>query len=277
MLRFEANPSIVYVTLILESIESGITRIAMSGWRGRATGYTVSAYLIRNVLVDTGFPDARVRLMDAVRSLSPRGAIVTHWHEDHAGNAPALAAAGVPLLMHDGCERILRECPHIRAYRRIVWGRPTPLTTPLAPFDPFPLEIIPTPGHCPDHIAVWDPEQRILVSGDLFLGVKVRVAHSHDESFADLIASLRTVAALEPRVILDAHRGVVSHATEMLRAKIAWLEETIGEIVALHDKGAGEREIQHRVLGAEPFVGWVSFGEYSKRAFVRNAISLRPR
>ena len=61
----------------------------------------------------------------------------------------------------------------------------------------------------------------------------------------------------------------------MLNAKIAWLDEAIGAITVLAAQGLDEREIQHRVLGAEPFVGWVSAGEYSKRSLVRAVLRER--
>ena len=164
-----------------------------------------------------------------------------------------------------------QERPAIRAYRRIVWGQTAPLVSGIVPFDPAPLEIIATPGHSEDHIAVWDAERGIVASGDLFLGVKVRVAHEH-ESPSALLRSLKTVVALKPRLLLDAHRGALLNATELLRAKIDWLEKTIGEILSLAAVGADEREIQRRVLGAEPFVGRVSFGEYSKRSLVHGVL-----
>ena len=256
------------MTLSVEQIEPGVARLAFSSWRGRAVGYDVSAYLVDGVLVDTGFPSVRDELIEAVRSLRPRGVVVTHWHEDHAGNAAPLAALGVRLYMHPKCEAILRERPPIGMYRRIVWGTSHRLVAPLATFDPAPLQVIETPGHSEDHLAVWDFERGIVVSGDLFLGVKVRVAHLH-ESPSSLVLSLRAIAALEPRILLDAHRGPVLNATALLRAKIGWLDETIGAIRALGATGAGEREVQRRVLGSEPFIGVVSFGEYSKRSFVR--------
>jgi glyoxylase-like metal-dependent hydrolase (beta-lactamase superfamily II) len=140
-----------------------------------------------------------------------------------------------------------------------------------APFDPAPLQFIPLPGHSPDHHVLWDPERRILAAGDLFLGVKVRVAHDH-ESPRTLVASLRTAAALEPRLLLDAHRGPLDDAASLLRAKIAWMEETIGAITDFARAGADEREIVQRVLGREDLVGYVSFGEYSKRAFVHTVL-----
>ena len=255
------------MSLSLTQVEPDVQRVSMSSWRGRAVSYGVSAYLMRGVLVDTGFCGVEHELLDAVRSSMPRGAIVTHWHEDHSGNVPALVRLGLPMRMHDHCEATLRARPEIRAYRRLVWGQTPPLAGNIVPFDPAPLQIIATPGHTEDHIVVWDAERGIVASGDLFLGVKVRVAHEH-ESPSALLDSLRKVAELRPRLLLDAHRGPLPNATPLLLAKIAWLEETAGEILSLASAGAGEREITRRVLGAEPLVGRVSFGEYSKRSLV---------
>lgn len=250
------------------TVEPGVERVRLSSWRGRAVGYDVSAYLIDGVLVDSGFPRAREEVLAVVRQRRPRGAIITHWHEDHAGNVEALAASGLPLSMHPECERLLRERPPIRPYRRVVWGHSPRLVSAVTPFDAAPLELIGTPGHTADHRVVWDPTRRIVVSGDLFLGVKVRVAHEHESPRA-LVASLRAIAALEPRLLLDAHRGVVHDAAAQLRAKVAWTEETIGQIEALAASGASPREIVRRLFGGESLVGRASAGEYSRRAFVR--------
>ncbi len=256
------------MSLTTSAVEPGVIRLRMSSWRGRTVGYEVNAYLLGGVLVDSGFPGVQRALLDAVRTLAPRGAVITHDHEDHAGNAPALARMGLPLLMHPECEAVLRARPRIGAYRRLVWGRTEQLREGLATFDAAPLELIETPGHTANHIVVWDAERRILASGDLFLGVKVRVAHTH-ESPSQLVESLRAVASLEPRILLDAHRGVVENATAMLRAKVAWLEDLMGEVHALAAAGWSEGVIRRRVLGREALVGLVSLGEYSKLSLVR--------
>ena len=255
------------MTLALEAVEPQVTRIRMGSWQGRMFGYEVSAYLIAGVLVDTGFPRVAATFAPVVDTLRPRGAIVTHWHEDHAGNVPLLAARGLPMRLHPQCEAILRERPPIGLYRHVVWGRSPRLVAPVREFDPAPLQVLSLPGHTDDHLALWDPERRILVSGDLFLGVKVRVAH-HSESPRRLLHSLRAAAALEPRLLLDAHRGPVRDATSGLRAKIAWLDETIGAITEGAGRGETPGAITRRVLGREPMVGVVSAGEYSKRALV---------
>lgn len=259
----------------VEQVEAGVQRVHCRSWRGAAVGYDVSAYLIDRVLVDSGFASVGDEFLRTVRSLSVRGVIVTHQHEDHTGNAPTLAREGVPLRMHPGCEAVLRERPPIGFYRRVVWGRPARLTAALLPFDPSPLEMIALPGHTPDHLAVWDPVRRILVSGDLFLGVKVRVAH-HDEAPMELVKSLRHAAALEPRLLLDAHRGPLRNPVALLNAKADWMEATMEKITSLSNHGVSERDITRRVLGREDLVGWVSRGEYSKRSLVHAMLMSRP-
>lgn len=261
--------------LSIDEVEPGVRRLRMRSWRGALVGYDVSAYLLGDVLVDTGFPRGGLELVRAVETLRPRGAIVTHWHEDHAGNAPALAVRGMPLVMHAGCEALLRERPAIRLYRREVWGHTGPLRSRLEGFDVAPFELVETPGHSADHLVVWDAERRILASADLFLGVKVRVAHEEEESPRALVASLRCAAALEPRLLLDAHRGPVWDAAAQLRAKANWNEEQIGEIERLHAQGVDDGEIVRRLFGGESLVGWVSGFEYSRRGFVRAVIGGR--
>ena len=47
--------------LSVEEVEPGVRRLRMRRWRGALVGYDVSAYLLGDLLVDTGFPRAVVR------------------------------------------------------------------------------------------------------------------------------------------------------------------------------------------------------------------------
>jgi endoribonuclease LACTB2 len=263
------------MSLVIREVEPGVRRLRMRSWSGALVGYDVSAYLLGDVLIDSGFRRAERGMLGALDAVRPRGVVVTHWHEDHAGNVPALAARGVPMAMHPRCEALLRERPSILPYRRVVWGWTKRLEERIEPFDPAPLAMVEAPGHSPDHLVVWDAERRILVSGDLFLGVKVRVAHEDDESPRALVASLRRAAALEPRLLLDAHRGPIGDAAAQLRAKADWNSELIGRIEALHAGGAEAPEIVRRLFGGESLVGVASGGEYSRRGFVRAVLAGR--
>ena len=112
-----------------------VTQIEMSTRRSRLVGYAVSAYLVRGALVDTGFPRVAGEMQRLVGALRPRGAFVTHEHEDHAGNAELLARLGLPLAMRAATRAVLSRASAIALYRPLIWGRRATLATPTAAFE----------------------------------------------------------------------------------------------------------------------------------------------
>ena len=252
-----------------------VLRLRMWTRRSAAVGYDVSAYLVRGMLIDTGFRHVADDLERALAELRPRGVIVTHWHEDHAGNAPTLAMK-LPMWMSDYTERKLREHQQVKLYRHFTWGRPKALTATLAALDATQLRTIATPGHSPDHHVVFDAETQTLFSGDLWLGVKVRVMGASENPY-EITASLDKAIALRPRRMFDAHRGMVDKPVAALEAKRAWLRETVGAIERKLDAGDSERRIVRSVLGGEERTAFVSQGEYSRRNLVHTVQQNRSR
>jgi endoribonuclease LACTB2 len=245
-----------------------VTRLRFSTWRTLAVGYDVSCYLFRGVMVDTSFRHVGRELRAAMQELQPRGVILSHWHEDHAGNAPDLARGGVPVWMHQYTEAKLRERQQVKLYRHFTWGRPRALAGEYTAFDPAPLRVIHTPGHSTDHHVVFDDDTRTLFSADLWLGVKVRIVGATENPF-EIVDSLTRAIALEPRRMFDAHRGFVENAVDALSAKRAWLEETIAEIQRRLDLAEPEGVILREVLGGEERTALASQGEYSRRNLIR--------
>jgi glyoxylase-like metal-dependent hydrolase (beta-lactamase superfamily II) len=245
-----------------------VVRLRLQSVAGRAIGLDVSAYVIRGIMIDTGFHRARLRVIEAAQSLGVRGVIVTHWHEDHAGNVAALAERGIPMLVRSDTEAVLRQRPPIQLYRHVFWGYPPALVSALTEFDPSGLEGIHTPGHSTDHQIVWDAETRTLFSGDLWLGVRARVLHSTEDPYV-LLESLRRARGLQPHRMYDAHRGFVAHPIRALDAKMRWLETTLHDIERRVHGGWSDRAIVRGVLGGEEFAALVSRGDYSRRNLVR--------
>lgn len=244
-----------------------VLRLRMWTRRSAAVGYDVSAYLVRGMLVDTGFRHVRRDLEDALGEHRPRGVIVTHWHEDHAGNAPTLAVR-FPMWMPEHTERKLRERQQVKLYRHFTWGRPDALETSLMPFDCSPLQAIATPGHSADHHVVFDPETATLFSADLWLGVKVRVMGASEDPYK-IMTSLDRAIALQPRRMFDAHRGLVNEPVAALEAKRNWLRDTVCEVERRLAAGDSEGSIVRAVLDGEERTALVSQGEYSRRNLVR--------
>ena len=232
-------------------------------------GYSVCVFLVRGQLIDTGFPGARETVARLLDDRRPRGIVVTHQHEDHAGNVELAARRGVPIAMARSTQDALRSGEaNVGLYRRVCWGTMAPLRSALEPYEPVGLELIATPGHSPDHHVVWDAERETLFGGDLFLGVKVRVARPMEDPRA-LAHSAYRAAGLRPRVFYDSHRGLVPNGAEALMAKAAWLKETIGAIDAHIARGWSDRAITRAVLGREDVVALVSRGDLSRLNFVR--------
>ena len=248
--------------------EGDLTRVWLSSWRSRLVGYGVHVFLWRGVLIDSGFPSAREDVRRMLSALRPEGAIITHGHEDHAGNIDTVAAAGVPHWHSPLTPAVIRESRRMAAYRRITWGLVSGKLPAPATFDPSPLVPLHTPGHSVDHHVVWDPEREVLFSADLFLGLRVRIARPEEDPRA-LVASLRQAAALRPRQMWDAHKGRIGEPVAALEAKADWIEGLIGRVERRILAGEPDESIARGELGLPGAVDLFSFGDLSRVNLVR--------
>ncbi len=252
---------------MLREIEHGPVReLEMSTRLSRALGFKVSAFVVRGFLIDTGFPRMAGPLGAALDRVALEGALVTHWHEDHAGNLALLTGRGLPVAMSRETLDLFPRTFDLPRYRRAIWGNAAPPAAGPVPAA-HPFEIVPTPGHSPDHVAVHDPETGAVFGGDLFLGVRSSIVHPGEDPRA-MLTSVRRVLALEPKVYFDAHRSLVRDPVGALRAKAEWLEATIAAIEDGVRRGEPDAVIQARVIGRDGMIAVASAGEMSKRNFV---------
>lgn len=251
------------------SVHDDVQRLSFSTWRSRRVGYSVSAFAVRGVLIDSAFDDVGSELLAWISANDIGGAIITHAHDDHGGNAERMANAGIPLQMMPDTEVLLRA-PRTRGlHRRWTWGRMPRLVSRVTPFAAPKLELIEARGHSPDHYVVWDAECETLFAADLFLSVKVKVAHPVErEDVREQVGSLRRIAALKPRRVFDAHRGLLKDGTGLLNAKADWIEETVGRIDRRIDEGWSDRAIIKDVFGGESIFAYTTFGDFSRANFV---------
>jgi glyoxylase-like metal-dependent hydrolase (beta-lactamase superfamily II) len=256
---------------------SDVTALHFTTWRSRTIDYSVRAFVIGETLIDTGFPSVGGDLSTWLDSARITGVVVTHYHEDHAGNVESLARRGLPIAMAPATEHHLRHLVPIGWYRRFCWGTPTPLRAAFAPFAPAGLDLIHTPGHSDDHHIVWHAETGTLFGADLFLGVKVRVAHPAErEDVRAQVASLERAIALQPARYFDAHRGLVPNPAAQLTAKRDWMVETIAQIDAAIANGAPDHEIVRAVFGGEDRMDLFTNGDYARRNFVASLRATGP-
>src|SRR3954449_11275582 len=199
------------------------------------------------VLVDTGMhePGSLAHLERALDQVGLRLEHVrlvacTHAHSDHCGQAaPILARARCELWMHPNHAHATagRDDPEQALARRIEVARQSGV--PEAPLrewaearrgggagiaewvepdrallpgveiatDLGRWQVVETPGHAPSHVCLFQPERRLLLSGDHLLG---RVSLYYDYGWSpdpagEFLRSLDAVEALDARLCLAGH------------------------------------------------------------------------
>jgi glyoxylase-like metal-dependent hydrolase (beta-lactamase superfamily II) len=199
------------------------------------------------VLFDTGMHEAgslahleRALDMVGLRLEHVRLVACTHAHIDHCGDAPAIVErAGCGLWMHPNHAHLTRSLddPDAAFARRLEIARSAGV--PEEPLRRWAREradgtygvagelrpdrelvegttidsdlgawrVVETPGHAPSHVCFWQPERRLLISGDHLLG---RVSPYYDFGYTsdpagEFLASLDRVEALGARLCLPGH------------------------------------------------------------------------
>jgi glyoxylase-like metal-dependent hydrolase (beta-lactamase superfamily II) len=193
------------------------------------------------VLIDSGFG---CRGREAVLSQGNVDVIInTHFHYDHAhGNhffpqaeiwahyldTPALLSAEL-LLAHTGLDRlnpwisVEKYFPEFmkarRVARELVDGQ-------ILDFGGVVLQVIHLPGHTPGHIGFYHPEDGILFSSDIDLS-PFGPWYGNVCSNLDLfIASIRKVKALNPRILVTSHSGII---TDRIAERLTAFEDAFEE------------------------------------------------
>ncbi|GAA3098187.1 hypothetical protein GCM10010464_72140 [Pseudonocardia yunnanensis] len=168
-------------------------------------------------LVDSGFVGHAVETAEWVRAHTGQLHLVvnTHWHCDHVGGNALLQAAGAG---------IAASAPDAVALARRDPGccQMEYLDQPVAPYivdEPLDdgrvlrlgdadWEVVRTPGHTPGHLALWQPEERLLAVGDALSDYDVgwvNLALDGPDATTTALASLQHLVDLAPRVLLPSH------------------------------------------------------------------------
>jgi glyoxylase-like metal-dependent hydrolase (beta-lactamase superfamily II) len=248
-----------------------VTVFKMGRSVGKTTLYPVHAFLLNETLIDSGTRHVRHPFSAEMRQRRITTLINTHHHEDHVGNNRWLQDRfSLTILAHPSAIPFLEDPKklNLRPYQRIVWGEPEPsMADPIGPaFDTgqFRLEVLPTPGHCPGHIALYEASRGGLFTGDLFCGMGFKYLRS-DEDYPTILENLNRLMGLEFNTLFCSLLGVVTKGKAALRRKISAMEELQAKTLHLSRQGLSPRAIRNRLLGREGVMRWVTGGHYSKQ------------
>jgi ribonuclease/clavin/mitogillin len=250
-----------------------ISRIVLARtFFGRAL-YTVAIYLVDGLLIDSGPPVTARQLGRWLHGQGVEQIINTHHHEDHSGgNRWLQQALRVPVRVPPGTVPLLAHFPRLEAYRRLVWGQPANFGADslreVVESSHYRFQVIPTPGHCPDHVCLFEPEQGWLFSGDLYIQERARYLRA-DVNLYQLMESLQHVLTLRPRLLLCCHAGIIEDASGAIERKLAYWDQLRVQVQDLHQAGLSAREIRDRLLGPEGTMTRITRGHFSKMNLVR--------
>lgn len=197
------------------------------------TGAGNCTYLVGDespVLIDAGVGEAdHVNALAEAVPAGPRQVLVTHAHPDHAAGAETLAARWPRMRLAK------YPWPEKDAAYRVAWQPLTDGETIDLPGGQ--LEVIHTPGHSPDHVALWDKASATVFTGDLVvLGSSVVILASSGGDLRDYLASLRRVLALEPKRLLPAHGPAVDDPAALIHQYLEHRQQREQQVLeALHD------------------------------------------
>ena len=187
-------------------------------------------------LIDCGLPGSAQSIRRAVAALGRSmdevtRVICTHRHPDHAGSARELAAAGLPIHMHEADAHGLKTS-WVDVIRRPSRGRlfaamtaSPPEVVPLEDGEILPalggLHVIHTPGHTPGSVCLYGPRDRVLFVGDMLQAPGGRVTFANGVCSEDIVTARRQVRRL---ATLDVKTIVFSHYPPLKDAARSMLE-----------------------------------------------------
>ena len=177
------------------------------------------------VVVDTmATPELAAGIMEHMRdALEGRRLLVVNTHADwdHCwGNSLFALPDGrfpAPIIGHDRARQRLLSPEEQNYLREKQRAEPrfagVRLVAPTITFaeglridgGDLTLELLPTPGHTPDHVSVWIPELRLVLAGD---AAERPIPYVNEPSDLPLLrASLARLAALKPAAVIPCHGG----------------------------------------------------------------------
>lgn len=198
-------------------------------------------------IIDTGLPFAPGRILKQIAGLGytpvdVKRIIITHAHPDHIGGLHALQQlTGADVWASELEKRVIQDgLPIPVPDKKDVTGIARFLPSPKAKIPSTPvarilndgdvleevmggLHVIATPGHAPGHLSFWQPEQKVLICGDVMMSMWPRhltkplrmVTVSMEED----IRSIKKVAELDAQVLCLGHGiPIVKDTAALIRA-----------------------------------------------------------
>lgn len=184
------------------------------------------SYLIRggtkNVLIDPGLPGGSEHLRSCLNSLdlSPRDVdlvVLTHEHMDHVGCTPFFAPSALVAAHALAANKIVLQDDFVMMNRAFdLETHPFRIDLCIAgdctlELGDYQLRILHTPGHSSGSICLYEPNHRLLFTGDTVMAGGVMGGIFGSGNISDYIATLKALSALRVDAFYPGHGRLSTH------------------------------------------------------------------
>jgi glyoxylase-like metal-dependent hydrolase (beta-lactamase superfamily II) len=235
----------------------------------------INAYLVkgpeRSLLIDTGMnrPECIEAMREAIAALAldlgRTDILATHAHSDHIGLVSWLRTDSSRIFLSPADEAVICD-PNLwtdmaaaaRAHgfpdadaavlkhpgkKYLFAGQPdfTPLREgECLSVGRYRLRCVETPGHTPGHLCLYEPEARLLFSGDHILDSitpNISAWAQEQDPLGDFLASLDKVAAYDIALVLPGHRRPIPDPSRRIAELKAHHRARMAEVLEILARG----------------------------------------
>ena len=178
-------------------------------------------YLLDGIVIDTGTGYGSWEILKDIEEKSPLKDIesiaLTHMHFDHSGGAEAFARAANAKVFISGIdgEFLRKKDKKAAAYESPIAEMPDVELTYVKEGDMIgPLRVIETPGHTSGSICFYEPEEKLLFTGDTVFADGIGRFDLPTGNKEELKRSLMKLSELEVRILYPGHGDTIGGEPE---------------------------------------------------------------
>ncbi len=247
-------------------------------------------------VVDTGYathaPQTVALLEDLLGRVPVTRILNTHLHSDHCGGNRALQTrwpgvqTAVPARAFSKAQAWDEEQLTYRLTGQTC--EPFRVDTTLVPGSSVSLgghvwHVLGTGGHDPDAVVLFEPEHRVLISGDALWRAKVAVIFPEldgEDGFEPALASLDLIESLAPAVVIPGHGEPFAEVDDALRISRQRLRKLQAQPAA-HVRHALRvlmvfHLMEHRRRPPQDLCEWMAASPMAQRTAVRRLTKTEP-